>query len=520
MKTFLKIYFWQVISIIFNFGAVFVVTPYISTNQSLYGIYMIVTSAYLFISYADFGFLSAAMKYASESYAKKDSKAEIEVIGFSGMVFLLFILLYSFGILITSFSPKILVPSINDGAELEIARGLLITLACFCPVFVVQRVLQIIFGVRLQDYKFQRILILSNLAKLLSAIFFFGSGKYLIVEYFLFSQLCTLFAVIVGVIIAKKSLNYDLVLLLKSFRLSKKLFYKTKKLAFTSLFLTLCWILYYELDTFVIARTLGAKSVAIFAIGLTIMTYFRSIFGVFFTPFVARFNHFVGLNDKEGLKKFFMKVIVVFLPITVFPVLAIFLTTENFILTWVGPNYLSSVRITQIMLLSYVFSFISYPSGILIMAYERVKALYVTSALQPLIYWVGIILTYPFWGLESFAYFKFAAFFMGAIVYLVVILKIFEIKFLHFFKAVILPALPPLFIIALSVFFMRNLLPVTHNKLNLLLYFLINGGVIFMAIMTYYFTSAGFRNFVNHILNKVIYKFFGRSFVFLNKTES
>lgn len=503
MNNFIKIYIWQIISIIFNFAAVFVVTPYLSSNQALYGIYSIVTAAYLFISYADFGFLSAGMKYASESYARNDIDDEIKFIGFSGMVFLLFVLLYSGVILIASVSPGILVEGIKSAKEISIARSLLIILALFCPVFALQRILQIIFGVRMQDYKFQRVLVLSNLAKVLAAIFFFSSGKYLIVEYFLFSQVFSLIAVSVGFVMAKKSLNYDLVLLLKSFKLSKEIYNKTKKLAFTSLFLTFCWILYYELDTFVIAKKLGANSVAVFAIGLTVMTYFRSIFGVFFTPFIAKFNYFVGLKDKVGLKSFFMKVLIVFIPITVFPVLAVSLTTKNFIFTWVGDNYSNSIKITEIMLLSHLFSFISYPAGILIMAYERVRALYFTSALQPILYWSGIILTYPFWKLESFAYFKFIAFLIAAIVYLIIILKFFDLKFGFFFKKVILPALPSLAAIVIILFIIQDFMPITHNKMFLLLYFVIIGMTTFIGILIYYLISKDYRIFLNGLISKI-----------------
>lgn len=89
MGNFVKIYFWQIISIFFNFGNVFIVTPFISSNSILYGVYSILMSAYLFISYADLGFLGAGMKYASESYARKDREEEMRLLGFTGIVFYL-----------------------------------------------------------------------------------------------------------------------------------------------------------------------------------------------------------------------------------------------------------------------------------------------------------------------------------------------------------------------------------------------------------------------------------------------
>ena len=494
-------------SFVFNFAAVFVVTPYISSNQSLYGIYAIVISAYLFISYADFGFLGAAMKYAAESFAKKDTEGEIKVIGFAAMIFLIFIILYAFVILGFSYSPSLLVNSLKSEVEINTARNLLIILAIFCPIFVLQRILQIIFGVRLQDYKFQKILIISNLVKVLSVFIFFGSAKYLIVEYFLWSQLCTLAAVVFGLFVAKKSLNYDLKFLFKSIKLSKEQYQKTKKLAFTSLFLTLSWILYYELDTFVIARFLGPNAVAIFAIALTIMTYFRTLFGVFFSPFIAKFNHFIGLKDSDGLKNFFFKVLIVFIPITIFPVLCVVLTTKNFIFTWVGPGYESSALIAQVMLLCYLFSFITYPSGILIMANEHVKALYFTSALQPFIYWLGILITYPVLKLEAFAYFKFIAFFIEAIVYVVYILRFFKIDFLSFVKKTIFPIAPACVIVIALISFTRSYWPVEHNKINLLLYFIYIGIVVSIGLLVVYFTSNSYKLFIDSVYKKAIARF-------------
>ena len=109
MQKFLKIYFWQIISILFNFGSVFIVTPYLSANAPLFGIYSLVTAAYIFLSYGDFGFLSAGLKFASENYARNDRQAEIKVIGFSSFIFLVFVLLYAAGIAGISLKPELLV---------------------------------------------------------------------------------------------------------------------------------------------------------------------------------------------------------------------------------------------------------------------------------------------------------------------------------------------------------------------------------------------------------------------------
>lgn len=506
MSKYIKIYIWQFISILVNFASVFVVTPYISSNVELYGIYSVVVAAYLFISYADFGFLSAGMKYAAESYARKNIEEEIRVLGFSGMVFLVFGSLYALGILVIAFDPSLLISNLTNVQDVQFAKKLLLILAFSCPLLVIQRIIQIIFAIRLQDYKYQRVTIGTNTLRLLSVFVFFELGDYLLVEYFLFAQFCTLLAVIIGLLMTKYSFKYPLVTFFKSFRFSKSIYHKTKKLAFTSIFLTLSWILYYELDPFVIAKVLGAESVAIYAIGLSIITYFRAVFGIFFTPFIARFNHFVGLNDMDGLKRIFVDVLVLFLPVTVFSVLIIHLTMDNFVLSWVGEEYKDSIAIAKILVLSYIFSFITYPAGILIMATEKVKLLYISGTIQPVIFWVGVALTLGLVGLKSFAYFKVLAFLIETIFYSYIILKFLELRPVSLLKKLFVPSILSLSVVLLTVFLIKDIMPVSMSKVNLMLYFAWLLVPMLAGFVAYYFSSKVFRDYFKRLLHSVLPK--------------
>ncbi|WP_157490609.1 hypothetical protein [Flavobacterium succinicans] len=454
------------------------------------------------------------MKFASECYAQKNLQQEIKIIGFTGFIFLAFVSLYALGVFFISFRPEILVKSLANDEERSIASNLLMILALFCPVFVMQRIVQIIFAVRLRDYVFQRIVIVANAIKIVFAIIFFSHKSYPIVGYFLFSQICTLTAVLLGLYLAKKRFGYDFKLFFGSFKFSKEVYEKSKKLAFVSIFLTLCWILYYELDPFVISRLLGAKQLAIFAIGFTLMEYFRGVFGIVFSPFIAKFNHFVGLKDYEGLHVFFNKVLVLALPLTVFPVLAISITIKNFIFCWVGNQYADSVPIAQVMVLSFLFSFLSSPTGILIMAYERAKLLYITNALLPIIYWSGVFIAFKFIGLHAFADFKAAAFFVVAIVYLNIIVKLINLKFWPFLWKLFSPAILPVLFILITTFLTKLYLPLEKNKTNLLIYFIYNGLVISIAFIIYYFFSSEYRK----TINSIFFPIFGRFYTIRTKT--
>lgn len=508
MTQFLKIYFWQFISILFSFAAIFVVTPYLSSNPTLYGIYTLTMAANMFLSYADFGFLGAGMKFASESYAQNNLRQEIKIIGFTGFIFLVFVLLYSVGVLVLSFYPEILVKNLVKNEERQIASHLLLILASFCPVFVMQRIVQIIFAVRLKDYAFQRILIVSNAVKITFAVIFFSSGNYPIVAYFLFSQICNLVAVLLGLYIAKRDFKYDFKLFFGAFRFSKEIYTKTKDLAFVSIFLTISWILYYELDPFVISKLLGADQLAVFAIGFTLMEYFRSVFGIIFGPFVAKFNHFIGLKDFDGLNEFYKKVLVLALPLTVFPVISISITIKSFIFSWVGNQYIDSVPIAQILVLSFLFSFLTSLTGILIMAYQRAKLLYIINALLPLVYWLGVIATFRFIGLQAFADFKVIAFFIVSIVYLKIVVKLMKLQFWLFLWKIFSPAIVPVLFILGITFLTRMYLPMEKNKINLLIYFAYNGIVIGLAFTIYYFFSSEYKKTVNSIVQPVCRRIF------------
>ena len=506
MKQFLKIYFWQFVSIFFNFAAIFIVTPYLTSNQTIYGIYTLVIASYMFLSYADFGFLGAGMKFASEYSAQNNLKEEIKIVGFTGYIFLVFVCFYAAGIFFLAFNPEILISSLANDDERSIARKLLTILAFFSPVFVMQRIVQMIFAVRLRDYVFQRIVIISNIIKIFFAIIFFSKASYPIVNYFLFSQICTLFAVLTGLFIAKKSFGYELKLFFNAFKFSKEIYLKTKKIAFVSIFLTLCWILFYELDPFVISKLLGSKYLAIFAIGFTLMEYFRSIFGIIFGPFIAKFNHFIGLKDFNGLHLLFSKVLILALPLTVFPVLAVSITIKSFIFCWVGSQYADSVPIAKVLVLSFLFSFLSSPTGILIMAYEKAKLLYITNAMLPLIYWFGIFVTFKFFGLQAFADFKVVAFFIVAIIYFNIIVMLLKVHFWNFLGQLFLPAVLPVIFIFAFTFLTRDYLPIEKSKLNLLLYFIYNGFVVMFAFIIYYFSSLAFKKNINNYVMPLFIK--------------
>jgi O-antigen/teichoic acid export membrane protein len=495
-KNYLQIYLWQGISLVLNFLSMFIVLPYLTSNPSIFGIYSICISVSIFLSYADFGFVSAGQKYATEHFARNEKEQEIKVTGFTSFILLFFLLLLSLLFFYLSFHPQLLIKNIHITSNSIVATNLLRIMALFTTLPFFQRILQIIFANRMEDYILQRVNILTSIIRIISVLFFFNNGNYNIVSYYLFSQILSFISIIISIFIAKKRYNYDFKLLLKSIKYDKIEFVKTKKLAFSGMYITIIWILYYELDPNVIGKFIGSKEVAIYAVGLSLLSFFRGILGILFSPFNIRFNHFIGVNDITGLKKFCNNVILILAPVVVLPIITIALIAKPLILSWVGINYLESVQIAKFLVLCNLFAFISYPGSMLLRALEKVHALNVISTILVLFYWVGILFTYKFLGLNSFAIFKFILFSIYFVVYFFILIKFMEINYIVFFFDIFKTIAIPIISLFIMYFFIKNYLPLEKSKINLLKVTFTGGIMISISLILSFFSSLKIRNYV------------------------
>ena len=172
-KNYIKIYFWRGSSIILNFLSMFIVLPYLTSNPCVYGIYTVCISISIFLSYADLGFIAAGQKFAAEYYASGESVSEMKVIGFSSFILLIFLLLLSFIFLYLSFFPELLIKNFIDEKDRSIASSLLMLLALFTPLTLLQRLQQMIYGIRIEDYIIQHFTIVGSLLNISSVLWFF-----------------------------------------------------------------------------------------------------------------------------------------------------------------------------------------------------------------------------------------------------------------------------------------------------------------------------------------------------------
>lgn len=448
-QKYLKIYFWQILSVLLGFCSLFIVVPYLSSNKIIFGIYSVCTSLTIFFSYADLGFLAAGTKYAAEYYVQGKRYEEIRIIGFTAFVMVSIFSFLALVIVILGCCPKLLIPELVVGTKMySISRNLLLILAFSCPIIIGQRILGLIFTIRVEDYKYQRIMILGNITRILSVFVFFGKGRYLIVEYFFFYQIVSLCIVLFGLLYSRKY-GYKIRELIHCFKFDKEIFEKMKKLSVTALLLSLSMIVYYELDQIVISHILGVESVALYGAALSVLTLVRTFNSIVYSPYASRYNHFVGLGDYDGLNSFVNKMIIMFAPILTVPIITLSLLAKPFVASWLGSNYVDASLLVTFLVLSFIPNFVRDPLTSYLVAKEDNRILVKFNILMPFLYWLGIILTIRNWGLLSFAFFKFIIPFLPAVGYWIVVKKDFcaigkkLVSFIKVLKVVV----PPLFMV-------------------------------------------------------------------------
>lgn len=484
--------------------SLFIVIPYLSSNKELYGIYAICSSLTIFFSYADIGFVSSGQKFASEAFIKNENKSEMEILGFTNLILICFMGFVSLIIFYLSSNPGILIQGI-DGLNSEVARKLMFILACSSPIYCFQRIVQIIYSVRMSDYYFQVLQIVGNLLKILSVFYFFRSSHYEVVEYYFCFQVISAIILIASIFFASSKFNIDFFQILKNIKFERVTYDKLKGLAFASLYGSICWILYYELDNMAISKMLGAKEVAIYSVAFSILSVFRNIFGTLYSPHITRFNYFVGLNDSRGLNKFVKMIIEFYLPFCLIPIIIMEIVSKPFIISWVGTNYMDSVAILSSLLCCNLLAFSSYPSSLYITATKKNKYLYINSSIIVLVFWIGVFLTYKHFGAISFATMKATGMIMSAIYSFTILFYIMkESKYKFIMRLCRIYALPILMTIGLA-YLVRPLMFYTYGKLPLMLNIVYIIGMGIVSYLFFYLFSSVQRQNISQVF-RILHK--------------
>lgn len=454
-QNYIKIYFWKILRIVSGILSMMIIIPYISSDKDIYGIYVICTSLTILLQYSDIGFMDAGLKYASEFVAKKDMSSEIRILSFVNFIMFILIMVFIISMIILAYHPNLLINNLLNENH-QIAKHLLLILALSSPIILLQRFCQSIFTIRIQDYIYHQIDLVFNILKIGAVFFFFRSGHYEITQYYFFIQVLNLLAVIVFIYVIKRLFLYDFKLVIQSFKFSRAMFEKTKKLAYSSMFMTISWILFFQMDALLIAKFFNSSTTAIYSIGLYFLTFSSSIINTIYYPFLIRFNHFISENDNDRLFDVFYRLIKLAVPLFIIPTIAVIFLLRPLIFSWVGVKYVDSVLIAQILMTSIFWIILSTPITNLLIAKEKFKYMYISGAILPVVFFISIFIMMNHLGVLSFAIAKSLALFINSLFLILFSLKIFPKSILvHFFK--LFPRMIISVIILLSfLYFLRS----------------------------------------------------------------
>jgi hypothetical protein len=133
---------------------------------------------------------------------------------------------------------------------------------------------------------------------------------------------------------------------------------------------------------------------------------------------------------------------------------------------------------------------------------EKVKEMYIIATLQPIIFWVCILLFYPKYGLVTFGFFKFIAVFIAEIFYFNILYNKIDLNFIIILKKILKPIILPLISLVFILTFFNNQFPFSKSKFNLFYISIIGIGALSFSYFVLYFTSIDFKKTLNRILKK------------------
>jgi O-antigen/teichoic acid export membrane protein len=398
-KKLLLIYTTKFFGILTGFLSILLVVPRLTSNPTIYGVYTICTSLGLFFSYADFGFLAACQKYAAEYYFKKELKQEMKIIAFALFILATFISLIIFFLVFVAFNPSLIIKTTNL-YDLKVASQLIFILIAFAPVIIIQKLNVLVFSIRIEDYIYQSIDVVFNIIKIGIISLFVTSANYEIVGYYVSIQTLTLLSTLIAVAIIKYRYHYQFFFFLKQFRFSKEVYIKTKDLAFSSLLLTIAWILYFEMDTIILSKFYGVQTVAIYAVAVVFLNFLRTFYNTLYSPYSAYFYRFTVDDDIHGLNNAFSSLIKWSFPLIVIPSLVLILNMKTIIQLWVGPSYQKSILISQMFVFTIALTAICIPISFYFIANAFNKTLRFLALLLPFVFYSSLFL-YDYFGFKE-----------------------------------------------------------------------------------------------------------------------
>ena len=401
-----NIYIYKVLALIVSFGSVFVVVPFLGEDSAAYAIYAFSVSICLFLTYGDFGFLGAAQKYCAEEVGRGQLKSELKYIGFSLAILVTVGAIFSVSMFLAAYEPTLLLPLIEPN-YLQLASRLFLVIAIFMPLQVVlQRFVMLVLASRLREYIAIRFDIAASLLKIILVPFFQTSSGFLLEYFLLTSILLTILSACCAIIATRKLTNFPINLVLSHIRFSSDAYNKMKGIAFSSMFSTILFIGYFELDLIIASRFYGLEDVAAYALAFILMNFIRNLNSIIYSPLLAYINRTWGQGKQENAVKKFQLILLLTVPLFMAVSVVLFSGSDILIFQWMGRDLPLTTSIFQVLLVGTFCVGLTNIIPLVAITYELKHILYLTGTI-PFIFFYGIFMvlqhTLPGLGVESIA---------------------------------------------------------------------------------------------------------------------
>jgi O-antigen/teichoic acid export membrane protein len=483
-SLFIKNYFWQIANFISKILGLFWITPFLSSDKQVFGIYSLVVSFTVFLNYADLGFLKAAQQLGSQSYFKNDKEEELDLIGFSCFITSIIIILFICILIFFSFFPEVIIDFENSDINHKItASRLILILAFSLPFIFIQKIISLIFEIRLLGFKFYKIILICNIIPIFFVKFFYFNSKFLLVEYFFFIQLMNFVCVLIGLILAVRKLNYPFLKLIERVKFNLQVYNETKNLAFSSFYLFFLWFVWNELDRMFIGNLFGASSLPIFMVCNLFYTSIITVNGIVFQPLITKSNYIFSSDGLNELKIYLTSAIKIIFPLYLLVLLFILVLLKKFISLWIGVSY-DEVVIPALFLIS---SFALFSLSQQVITYLTISGnlnvINIYSTIQAILYWILFLITSKYFNISVLIVSKALVIIIGHIYLLIINKKLALIDFNYYqlFKRVFLAM-----ILVLTNFFLFNYfeyLFVNSSLVSFLIYY----SICFCFVLFFYF---------------------------------
>lgn len=471
-----------------------IVVPELSNNLELFGIYSVCLSISIYLSYADLGFISAGQKFAAEAYKTDKTSNELALTGFSIFILILMFIPFSVLAIFLATDPDLLLKNLSSINRVT-ASQLLLIVGILLPIqIILDRTVNFILAIRIKDFIGIRVSIVINAIKIISVYYFFHKDAYMLREYYLFITTISIFGSLVTLYIIKTKLNYNLFVLLKNIKFQKAVFDKVGRLALSSFLLTISFVIYFQIDSIIIAKLIGAKEVAIFAVGFTLLTYLKTIANIGYSPFSIILNHQAAKNEDYHFT--IQKILVFTFPIYLIAIIVLSISAQYLVIFWVGSEYQNSIIITQLLFVSMLCQWINTPASYFYNTALKYTYINFLAGSVPIIFVLFILLTYKNLGINAFAW---AKIFVGGFISIVAFNALrSNINLKEIFIQPILPLVITLIPITLFLpDYLKSIFTVVDkNGQNLLLLLIIDSAVILMSLFTIVFLIPDKRKYI------------------------